>query len=58
LRPHEQQRLIDAAPPTQARRLAELRASPAPARRQLRTSGWRIRRPPEGPVPVDPSDRQ
>jgi sporulation protein YlmC with PRC-barrel domain len=58
LRPHEQQRLIDAAPPTLARRLAELRASPAPARRQLRTSGWRIRRPPEGPVPVDPSDRQ
>jgi len=58
LGPHELQRLIDAAPPTLARRLAELRASPVPARRQLRTSGWRIRRPPEAPPPVDLSDRR
>jgi sporulation protein YlmC with PRC-barrel domain len=46
LRPHELQRLIDAAPPALARLLAELHANPAPARRLLRTSGWRIRRPP------------
>jgi hypothetical protein len=58
LRPHELQRLIDAAPPTLARRLAELRASPVPVRRQLRTSGWRIRRPPEAPPPVDLSDQR
>lgn len=58
LRPQELQRLIDAAPPTLARRLAELRASPVPARRQLRTSGWRIRRPPEAPPPVDLSDQR
>src|SRR5512133_4358430 len=58
LGPHELQRLIDAAPPTLARRLAELRASPVPARRQLRTSGWRIRRPPEAPPPADLSDQK
>jgi hypothetical protein len=58
LGPHELQRLIDAAAPTLARRLAELRASPVPARRQLRTSGWRIRRPPEAPPPVDLSDQK
>jgi hypothetical protein len=58
LRPHELQRLIDAAPPTLAQRLAELGASPVPARRQLRTSGWRIRRPPEAPPPIDLSDRR
>jgi hypothetical protein len=58
LGPHELQRLVDAAPPTLARRLAELRASPVPARRQLRTSGWRIRRAPETPPPAGLSDRR
>jgi hypothetical protein len=58
LLPQELQRLIDAAPPAPARLLAELRASPPPARRQLRTSGWRIRRPPDTPSPADLSDRR
>jgi sporulation protein YlmC with PRC-barrel domain len=57
LRPHELQRLIDAAPPTVAQRLAELPSSPPP-RRRLRTSGWRILRPPEAPPAVDLSDRR
>jgi len=39
LTPYELQRLLDAASPAPARLLAELRASPPPARRQLRTSG-------------------
>jgi hypothetical protein len=58
LRPHELQRLVDAAPPALARLLTELRASPPPTRRQLRTSGWRIRRPPEASPHVDLSDRR
>ena len=58
LRPHELQRLVDAAPPMLARHLTELRASPPPARRQLMTSGWRIRRPPEASPPVDLGDRR
>jgi sporulation protein YlmC with PRC-barrel domain len=39
------QRLLEAAPPALARLLAELHAAPHPSRRQLRTSGWRVRRP-------------
>ena len=54
LTPHELQRLLDAAPPALARLLAELHASPPPARRYLRTSGWSIRRPPKAPPEASP----
>jgi hypothetical protein len=58
LAPHEVRRLIEAAPPALARRLAELHASPATRRRQLRTSGWRVRRPPKPAPRLDHGDPQ
>jgi sporulation protein YlmC with PRC-barrel domain len=54
LTPQELQRLIDGASPTLARLLTELHATPTPARRYLRTSGWRIRRPPKAPPEASP----
>ena len=54
LSPQELQRLVDAASPTLARLLTELHATPTPARRYLRTSGWRIRRPPKAPPEASP----
>jgi hypothetical protein len=54
LTPQELQRLVDAAPPALARLLADLHASPAPTRRHLRTSGWRVRRPPKAPPEASP----
>jgi hypothetical protein len=56
--PRVLQRLLDAAPPALARLLAELHASPPPARRQLRTSGWRIRRPSKTTPRPSPGDRR
>jgi hypothetical protein len=58
LAPHEVRRLAEAAPPALGRHLMELHARPAAARRQLRTSGWRIRRPPKAPPPADLSGRR
>ena len=50
----ELQRLVDAASPTLARLLTELHATPTPSRRYLRTSGWRVRRPPKAPPEASP----
>jgi sporulation protein YlmC with PRC-barrel domain len=50
----EVQRLVDAASPTLARVLTELHAIPTPSRRYLRTSGWRVRRPPKAPPEASP----
>jgi sporulation protein YlmC with PRC-barrel domain len=58
LTPHELQRLLNAVPPALARPLAEVHASPAPARRQLRTSGWRVRRPAKTAPPPSPGGGQ
>lgn len=52
LTPQEVRRLVEAAPPAFTRLLHEFHTSPAAVRRQLRTSGWRIRRPPT-PPPAD-----
>src|SRR5512133_175830 len=54
LTPQELQRLVDAASPTWARLLTDMHATPSPARRYLRTSGWRIRRPPKAPPEASP----
>jgi len=53
----ELQRLVDAASPTLARLLTELHATPTPSRRYLRTSGWRVRRPPKASPPADDGER-
>jgi len=53
----ELQRLVDAASPTLARLLTELHATPTPSRRYLRTSGWRVRRPPKAPPAADDGER-
>jgi hypothetical protein len=58
LSPQELQRLLDAAPPALARLLEELHANPPPARRHLRTSGWRIRRPSKTTPQPSPGDRR
>jgi hypothetical protein len=52
LPPQEVRQLIDAAPPASARLLRELHAAPKAPRRKLRTSVWRLRRPPEPPPPA------
>jgi sporulation protein YlmC with PRC-barrel domain len=54
----ELRQLVDAAPPAVARVLAELPTSRAPTRRQLRTSGWRVPRPPEAHPPAGVSGRR
>ena len=54
----ELRRLVDAAPPALARLLTEVHTSPVPARRQLRTSGWRVPRPPEASPPAGLSGRR
>jgi hypothetical protein len=46
LTPEDVQRLVEAAPRQAADLLAELQAAPPAGRRHLRTSGWRLRRPP------------
>jgi hypothetical protein len=58
LAPAEVQRLLEAAPPALARLLAEAHASATVPRRQLRTSGWRVRRPAGTPPPADVGDRR
>jgi hypothetical protein len=54
----ELRRLVDAAQPTQATLLTEVPTSPERARRQLRTSGWRVRRPPEASPSAGHSGRR